>query len=360
MNKIIIEVKNLALEKGKNKILDIDYFALNQHENIALIGPNGAGKSTFLQVLMLLQRPTSGELFYKGDKINWKKPIGYRRRMAMVFQEPLLLDTTVYHNVASGLKIRRLKKEEIQARIKKWLQKLGIIHLSDRSIRYLSGGEAQRVSLARALVMDPEVLFLDEPFSALDAPTRTALVSDLAAILRDTRISSVFVTHNYSEVPLLTDRVVALEEGRIVQTASPQEILNRPNNITVASLVGVENIIPGRIIAGDGEKVLVQAGPHTITASKNTFSAGESVHVLLRPENIKITSESGNNNGNLLGGIIINILPHGGLFKAIVDCGFPLVTIQNPGQVLGGELNIGKKVFLSFNPDKVHLIDRKD
>jgi len=245
MSQKIIEIKNLTLIKGKQKILDIESFSLEAGETVALIGVNGAGKSTLLQVLMLLQRPTTGEFFFKGERVNWKDSIIYRRRMAMVFQEALLLDTTVYHNVASGLLIRGLAKKQIQKRVEEWQKRLGIEHLSNRSVRYLSGGESQRVSLARALALEPEVLFLDEPFAALDAPTRNALITDLAGILQDTCISSVFVTHNYSEVSVLARKVIALDKGRIVQIATPQEMLARPANLTIASLVGVDNILAG-------------------------------------------------------------------------------------------------------------------
>jgi hypothetical protein len=124
--------------------------------------------------------------------MDWKKPIDYRRRMAMVFQEPLLLNTTVYHNAASGMKLRGFKADAIHDRVNEWLQRLGIAHLAERQAVNLSGGESQRVSLARALVLEPEVLFLDEPFSALDVPTRAALTAKLARILRGTRITSVF------------------------------------------------------------------------------------------------------------------------------------------------------------------------
>lgn len=238
MKGYIIEAAKIKLRKNKKQILDVEQFRLRHGEVMALIGPNGAGKSTLMQVLALLQRPDSGELFICGEKVTPKKELHFRRRMAVVFQEPLLLDTTVYNNVASGLFIRGHRKEEIDARVRQWLERLGIESLAHRPARFLSGGESQRVSLARAFVLDPEVLFLDEPFSALDYPTRKALIAELGDILRATRISTVLVTHDHNEIPLLADMVTVLQEGKVVQCCTPQELFTRPADETVAALVG--------------------------------------------------------------------------------------------------------------------------
>lgn len=239
MSGYAIEAGGIKLNKGKKQILDVERFRLRQGEVMALIGPNGAGKSTLLQVLALLQRPDCGEIFIYGEKVSPQKELYFRRRMAVVFQEPLLLDTTVYSNVASGLLIRGHNKSDIDGRVIKWLERLGIASLAHRSSRFLSGGESQRVSLARAFVMEPEVLFLDEPFSALDYPTKKALLGDLVEILRATRISTVLVTHDPNEIPLLAGMATVLQEGKVVQCCTPQELFTSPANETVAALVGL-------------------------------------------------------------------------------------------------------------------------
>ncbi|MCL6634558.1 MAG: ABC transporter ATP-binding protein, partial [Peptococcaceae bacterium] len=193
-------------------------------------------------VLALLQRPDSGELFINGERVVPQKELHIRRRMAVVFQEPLLLDTTVYQNVASGLFIRGHQKSEIDAKVREWLERLGIAAIAHRPARFLSGGESQRVSLARAFVLNPEVLFLDEPFSALDYPTRRSLIAELGDILRATRISTILVTHDYTEIPALANMVTVLLDGRVAQCCTPQELFARPASETVAALVGP----PGR------------------------------------------------------------------------------------------------------------------
>lgn len=224
MHNIILEVSNLQFMRGKQQVLDIKNFGLHEREIIALIGPNGAGKSTLLQIMALLLKPTRGILTYRGIAVDSRNALAIRRRMAVVFQEPLLLNATVYENVATGLKLRGVPREEMKKRVDRWLEMLGIAHLAGRRSHQLSGGEAQRVSLARAFVLEPDVLFLDEPFSALDFPTRLSLLKELDKLLKDTGIAAIFVTHDFSEVPYLTDRVAVLKNGRVIKTGSFEEI----------------------------------------------------------------------------------------------------------------------------------------
>jgi len=233
-----IEANNIALVKNKKQILNVGHFYLNYGEVMALIGENGSGKSTLVQVLALLQKPDSGELFIRGEKVTNKKELDFRRKMAVVFQEALLLNTTVYNNVASGLLIRGYKKSAIDDRVHKWLKIFGIESLAHRSIRFLSGGESQRASLARAFALNPEVLFMDEPFPALDYPTRRSLILELGDILRSTKISTIIVTHDHNEIPPLANSVTVLHQGSIIQRGVYQEIFSRPANNTVAALVG--------------------------------------------------------------------------------------------------------------------------
>ncbi|OPX86480.1 MAG: Maltose/maltodextrin import ATP-binding protein MalK [Pelotomaculum sp. PtaB.Bin104] len=360
MTEKVIEAKKINLTIGQHHILDIDYFSVHQGETVALIGPNASGKSTLLKVLMLLQRPTAGELFLKGEKVDWNKPLSYRRRMAMVFQEPLLLDTSVYKNIEAGLKLRGVNKKLIPEKIALWLNRLSIEHLARRSVRFLSGGESQRVSIARALALEPEVLFLDEPFSALDAPTRVALTVELAEIIKETGITSIFVTHDYSEITIMAETVTVLDYGRVIQSAPAREVLARPADRVVASLVGVENAIPGLVNERSDSGFTVQAGSQLLQAPAVAGLAGDKVYILLRPDEVKITGSRSIDWDNSLQGTVSELLPQGYQFKAVLDCGFPLKVILSPDQVIGGEVTKGSEVFVNFNTGKLHLIDRAD
>lgn len=217
MSSVVLQVTDLQLVKGRQTILDIPFLSVTEGEVLVIMGPNGAGKTTLLQVLAALQPPTTGTITFRGYDVTRLNPVKLRRRMAVVFQEPLLLDTTVYENVAVGLKIRGVPRAERHARVEKWLDRLGISGLAQRSVRYLSGGEAQRVSLARAFVLEPEVLFMDEPFSALDRESRLSLLEEIGSLLKSTRLTTVFVTHRQSEALMLADSLCFMEAGRIVR-----------------------------------------------------------------------------------------------------------------------------------------------
>lgn len=234
----MIAVQDLRLVKEKKTILQVDKFQLAQGKTHAFIGPNGAGKSTLLKVLALLDKPTGGAVFFKGQPVTGKNALAIRRRMAVVFQESLLLNTTVFDNVALGLKLRGVKASEINSRVDYWLDRLGIAGLRKRTPVYLSGGEAQRVSLARAFVLEPEVIFLDEPFSALDFPTRIDLLEELGQLLQNTGATAVFVTHDFNEIPYLTDTVVVIDQGVIIYHGQLREILEgRVQNKAVQHLL---------------------------------------------------------------------------------------------------------------------------
>ncbi|TCS76800.1 tungstate transport system ATP-binding protein [Effusibacillus lacus] len=209
-------------------------FHLKKGELVGLVGPNGSGKSSLLKILSFLERPSSGLIHFQGKSIAGKVPLNLRRQIAIVFQEPLLFNTSVFENVAAGLKIRGVPKREIQPRVKNWLDRFGIAHLEKQYARSLSGGEAQRASLARAFVLEPEVLFLDEPFSALDAPTKESLREDLAEILRTTETTAVLVSHDFRDIERLTHRAVVLINGQIAAQGSPTELLHtpQPENVT--------------------------------------------------------------------------------------------------------------------------------
>ncbi|MGE5553023.1 MAG: energy-coupling factor ABC transporter ATP-binding protein [Betaproteobacteria bacterium] len=223
--RLALWAEDLQLAKGRREIFQIDQFALTEGEVLALVGPNGAGKTSLLLTLALLLRPTRGRLEVNGTPVTPRNTLALRRQMAVVFQESLLMDTTVLNNVTTGLRIRGVPRETARKRAQKWLDRLGIGHLALRSALHLSGGEAQRVNLARALALEPKILFLDEPFSALDYPTRNDLLDELGSILKETRLTTLFVTHDYTEIPRLAGRVAVMCGGRLVRRGTVREIL---------------------------------------------------------------------------------------------------------------------------------------
>jgi tungstate transport system ATP-binding protein len=237
----LLHASGISVHRDGRLTLRPTDFALRPGETVGIYGPNGAGKSTLVQALAGLLPLSSGTIMVHGRVLGADlAPLAYHRRIAAVFQEPLLLRGTVFYNVALGLALRGVGEADRKERVRLALTQLKIDHLADRPITKLSGGEAQRTSLARALVLDPEILFLDEPFAALDQPTRRRLVREFAELLRARRMATVFVTHDFSEATALCQRCSIIDAGVILQDGPPTELLERPQSPRVAEIIGVE------------------------------------------------------------------------------------------------------------------------
>ena len=248
MKDALLRATGISVRRHGRLTLQPTDFAVRSGETVGIYGPNGAGKSTLLQALAGLLPLSSGTITVRGQVLGKDlTPFAYHRRIAAVFQEPLLLRGTVVHNVGLGLALRGVGRSEREARVRPVLEQLKIVDLADRTIAMLSGGEAQRVSLARALVLDPDVLFLDEPFAALDQPTRRRLVREFAELLRARRMATVFVTHDIAEASLLCDRCAVLDAGAILQDEVPAQVLERPQTQRVAEIVGRENVFSSSV-----------------------------------------------------------------------------------------------------------------
>jgi tungstate transport system ATP-binding protein len=232
---IVLRLREIEVLRGSRATLVVPEFEVMPGEVVTLAGPNGAGKSTLLQVAALLLRPAKGGVWIGGELADPRRTLALRRKIAMVFQSPLLFDVNVLANVASGLRFRGIARNEAESKAKEWLTRFDIDHLAGRASRTLSGGEAQRVSLARAFAVDPMLILLDEPFSALDQPTRASLVPDLARSLRETGTTAVIVTHDLDEALALGDRLGIVLDGRIAQLDLPKVVLEAPATPEVAS-----------------------------------------------------------------------------------------------------------------------------
>ena len=233
----LFEIHDLLVLRDGHPVLEVDLLEVSKGQVLAVVGPNGAGKSTLLLVLARLLKPARGQLRFAGLPLDALSDLAYRRRIGLVLQEPLLFNRSVFDNVAAGLRFRRIPSDQVTKRVLVWLGRLGITHLSKRPASKLSGGEMQRVSLARAFVLQPELLLLDEPFTGLDNPTRLALLDDLGGILQETGITTLFITHDLSEVTRFAHQVAVLLDGRLQQCGTPGELLASPCNEAVAAFL---------------------------------------------------------------------------------------------------------------------------
>ena len=233
----MIQIRDLLIQRNGRDVLKVDSLEIKRGETLAVVGPNGAGKSTLLLALAHLLLPARGEILFDGKSVKDLNELEYRRKISFVFQSPLLLDMTVQQNVALGLKFRGTSKEKVDERVGKWVKQLGIEHLSKRRASQLSGGEAQRVSLARALVLEPELMLLDEPFVALDPPTRAKLLEDLSDLLSEVHKTAVFVTHNLNEAAKVSHRIAVIVDGMLRQVGTAKQIKSNPAGETVRAFL---------------------------------------------------------------------------------------------------------------------------
>jgi tungstate transport system ATP-binding protein len=291
--------------------------------------------------------------------VDARDALAERRRMATVFQEPLLADTTVAANVTLGLGFRGVPAAEAGRRAARWLERLGVGGLGARAARTLSGGEAQRVALARALVLEPDVLLLDEPFASLDPPTRTALLADLGGVLRQDRITTVLVTHDRGEALALADRVAVMLRGRIEQLAAAASVFQAPASEEVARFVGVETIVSGRVVGRADGVTRVEIGGRTLEVAAPA-EPGRPVRVAIRPEDVTLAlpPERGGASSarNLLSGSIVRITVTDAGARIVVDCGFPLVATVTPRSLAELGLVEGMPISVMFKASAPHLI----
>ncbi|MCL4459053.1 MAG: ABC transporter ATP-binding protein [Chloroflexi bacterium] len=360
MRESILEIKTVQVRYGNQTVLDIPHLSIKRGEILSIIGPNGSGKSTLLRVLALLERPSVGEIIFDGQPVHPHSDfLALRRRLAIVFQEALLRDTSVFNNVATGLHFRGVSREATREKVQQWLERLGIAHLQRRSARTLSGGEAQRVSLARALVLEPEILLLDEPFGGLDSPSKGSLIGDLDRILAETRMTVIFVTHDRTEALMLGDRIAVVMDGRILQLDTPQKVFTSPADEAVAAFVGVETILPGCVRVQKDGLAGVEIGDKRIEVV-GEYLIGEHVLVCLRPEDVIIAPSddqpSRSSMRNNLRGVVRRITPLGSQFRVEVDCGFPIVALITKQSFIDLSLAEGRSVLVSFKASAAHVI----
>jgi molybdopterin-binding protein len=352
----ILEATNLSVSRGEREIVRVNNMTVEEGETLALLGPNGAGKSTLVLALASLL-PSSGELRFRGEIV--RDSLAYRRHIAVAFQRPLLLDRSVLDNAAVGLELRGAPRAEREHRAEESLARLGVGHLARRQASSLSGGEAQRVSIARSLAVRPDVLFLDEPFGGLDAPTREAAIADIATAVRAERLTAVLVTHDRDEALSLADRVAILIDGRVRQVDRPEIVFATPADPAVAAFVGVENILPGRVAASDDELTHVEVAGHLLELTANAPAGEQFPLVGIPPDDVLIARHASTTSArNTFDGRIVRIEPIGRRVRVVLDCGFPLVAHITHRSARELALHAGDAIVASFKATTPHLLPR--
>ena len=357
----ILTVQNLIVRRGGIKVLDIGALNVRESRILALIGPNGAGKSTLLLTMAGLLKPDQGEIFYKSRPVKSSADRSrMRKSVCVVFQEPLLLNTTVYKNVALGLKFRSLTNGEIRKNVEDALDYFGISSLAGRSAKTLSGGESKRVSLARAFALKPELILMDEAFNSLDPPTRETLIDDLRHILEETKITAVLALHDREETLRLAQDVTVMSEGRLIQSGTTAQIFNQPDSEFVANFVGTETILEGTVRKSHAGLMEISIAGNIIEAVGD-FLPGQGVYCCLRPENITVSSELPEKISarNVFEARVQKIIRQAFIYKLTLDCGFSMTAYITVSSCDDLGLCEGSTIIASFKATAVHVIKRE-
>lgn len=346
----MISIKNISKNLGEFFLKDVS-LDVNDGEYLVILGPTGAGKTILLETIAGVYAPDSGDVYLNERNITKLPP--RQRNIGMVYQDYMLFPhLTVRENIKYGLKLKDYGEEETEKRVKDLAELLNVGHLLERYPGTLSGGEQQRTAIARALIMDPEILLLDEPLSALDGKTRSKLREELRRVHSVTNTTIVHVTHSFDEAFLLGSQMAIMNKGEIIQVGEPSEVFRKPNSKFTAEFLGVSNIFKGKAVI-DGEVSRVNAESLIITSS--TLREGQ-VYVSVRPEDVIISLNPIESSArNSFKGKITELTDVGVVTMVTVDVGIPFTAAITRRSFVDMKLEIEREVYLTFKAIDVHV-----
>lgn len=345
MSNQLILFKNVYKEFDGVEVLSNINLYIRKNEFLTLLGPSGCGKTTMLRLLGGFETPTSGDILFEGKSIVDTPP--YKRKLNTVFQRYALFPhMDVFDNIAFGLKIKKMSKQNIEKKVKDMLKLVGLAGYEDRSIDKLSGGQMQRVAIARALVNEPEVLLLDEPLGALDLKFRKDMQLELKRMQKQLGITFVYVTHDQEEALSMSDTIAVMDEGMIQQIDTPVGIYNEPVNSFVADFIGESNILYGKM----RRDYLVAFSGREFECVDRGYNEDENIVVVIRPEDIKLAEPS----ESTINGVVTSLVFMGVHYEIRIqgeDGHEWLVQSTDPAEV-------GSRVGITLDPDDIHIMDR--
>ncbi|AKB73327.1 Tungstate ABC transporter, ATP-binding protein WtpC [Methanosarcina lacustris Z-7289] len=347
----MIEIESLS-RKWKNFSLDKLSLQIKAGEYFVILGPTGSGKTLLLELIAGFHIPDSGRVLVDGKEVTHLPP--EKHNLAFVYQNySLFPHMSVKKNIEFGMRMKKIKDPK---RVLDLARDLKITHLLDRNPLTLSGGEQQRVALARALVTDPKILLLDEPLSALDPRTQENARELLLDLHKKTNLTVLHITHDQTEARIMADRIAVVMDGKLVQVGTPEDIFENPVDSQVASFVGFENVLKGRVLSADRGLLRIETGEAVIDASGD-MEAGDQVYAFLRPENIALSKTSTQSSiRNSLQGRVTEVWILGALVRVKVDCGVPLNALITRQSAEEMKISPGVPVYAQFKASSVHVL----
>lgn len=328
----ILQLKDIIHEYNGKRVLDIPSLAFQKGEVYSIVGPNGSGKTTLLSILSLIQRPTKGKVFFKGNETNYD--INAIRSLTMVHQNPYLFNLSVGGNITYGLRARNIPKPERVSRVKRVLEMVDLSGFENRHSKEISGGEIQLVALARALVIEPEVLFLDEPTANLDFRHIRVIEETIQKVNKDKGTTIISTTHNLSQAYRTTNKVLTLLNGSLIPST-------------------IHNLLSGSLKHIDGE-TFFDTGRIKIWVSSDIKSRHDA-HLTIDPEDIIVSRQPfASSARNLFKGIITKITNQGGSVSLEVKSSETFIAIITERSLKELDLNAGTEVYLTFKASSVH------
>ena len=357
MKKVIVKLENFKKQFGEKEVIKDINLEVYEGEFLTLLGSSGCGKTTILRSISGLDKPSSGKVYIDGVDATNLDPT--KRQVNTIFQNYALFPLmTVENNIGFGLKMKKVKKEEIKKRVNDMLELVHLTGYEKRKPKELSGGEQQRVSIARGLINNPKVLLLDEPLSALDQKLRKNMQIELKLLQKKLGITFIYVTHSQDEALTMSDRIVLLKDGKIEQVDTPVNIYEKPNSLYVADFLGESNLFKGKVIDKKEEFTLVELDDgNTIKVIAPNAQVEDNVDIVIRPENIKLGIKE--IKGNCLSGVIKEQIYDGAYTNILVKDGKKIIKTM----FMGNDKIYSKKqeVFLTWDiEDAIVLLGEND
>jgi len=351
---IITELKNVSRILDGRPVLNNVSFNVQQGEILALLGPNGSGKTTLLKILALIDKPSTGAIYFRDHKITDSNMELMRKNCTMVFQRTIIFNTSVFNNVAYGLKMRKTSKNEIAREVEGALKLVRLEGFGKRHVKKLSGGEQQRVALARALVLNTPLLLLDEPTANLDPKTASIIEDVISTVNRESETTIVMATHNMFQAKSLPHRVALINDGKIDEIGTTAQVFGRLSK-TLAGFAALDNVFSGRAEATESGTTLVNIGDGVLI--EMTAKTHGQVSVFVSPEDIIISRNPFVSSArNIFKGKITEIVDSGSLVRLKVYVGKSFVVQITKRSFNEMNLGLNTEVFLTFKASSVQMV----